>query len=152
MSGMKPSGAVRIYAGELEFPGSQETMEIVIPYTEWALAVAAIDRAAALSLKLSAAIRLIAVHTVPYPMQFGCPAAVHASLVEQLIDLASRSRLTVHPQVILARSRNEGFRAAMPPESAVLLGSRRRLWKTPEERLAQTLAAAGHNVALFHLE
>jgi acetyl esterase/lipase len=149
---MKPLGAFRIYADELEFPGSQDTMEIVIPYTEWALGVAAMDRASALSLKLSAAIRLIAVHAVPYPVQFGCPAAVHANLVEQLVDLASRSRLAVHPQVILARSRDEGFRAALPPESAVLLGTRRRLWKTPEERLAQTLAAAGHKVALFHVE
>jgi hypothetical protein len=149
---MKPNGALWIDPPEVDLFDSPADLEIVIPYTEWALGQAAIDRAAALAAKLPAAVRLIAVHTVPYPMQFGCVAAVHANLVEQLVDLASRSPLTIHPQVVLARSRPEGFRSALPPESTVLLGTRRRLWKTSEERLGAIMAADGHKVALFHVE
>jgi hypothetical protein len=149
---MKPYGAIRIDPPGLEPFGPRETIEIVIPYTEWPLGLAAMDRAAALASRLSAAVRLIAVHTVPYPLEFGCPAAAHAHLVEQLIDLASRCPLKVEPQVVLARSRDEGFRAAMPAESTVLLAGRRRLWKTPEDRLAAVLAGEGHKVALIYVE
>ena len=149
---MKPHGAIRIDPPELESFGSREAIEIVIPYTEWPLGLAAVDRAAVLAARLSALVRLIAVHTVPYPAPFGCPAVAHAYFVEQLIDLASRSPLTVHPQVILARSRFEGFRAAIPAESTVLLAAYRRFWKTAEDRLADMLAGEGHKVALFYVE
>jgi hypothetical protein len=149
---MRPQGAIRIDPPELESFGPREAIEIVIPYTEWQLGLAAVDRAAALAARLSATVRLIAVHTVPYPMPFGCPALAHAWLVEQLVDLASRSPLTVHPQVILARSRFEGFRAAMQAESTVLLATYRRFWKTAEDRLADMLAGEGHKVALIYVE
>jgi hypothetical protein len=149
---MRRQGAIRIDPPELESFGSNKAIEIVIPYTEWPLGSAALDRAAVLAARLSATVRLVAVHTVPYPMPFECPALAHACLVEKLIDLASRSSLTVHPQVILARSRIEGFRAAMQPESTVLLAGRRGIWKTPEDRLAAVLAGEGHKVALFYVE
>lgn len=149
---MKPHGVVSIDPPELDSSGRQGAIEIAIPYTEWALGLAAMNRAAELASKLPAAIRLIAVHTVPYPMQFGCLAAVHAHLVEQLVDLASRSQLAVQPQVVLARSRREGFRGALAAESIVLVASRRRPWKTAEERLAAMLAAEGYKVALLYVE
>ncbi len=148
---MKANRVLHVDPPELE-SSSPGGIEIFIPYTEWSLGEAAIARALVLAAKLPAAIRLIAVHTVPYPMQFGCPATVHAHLVEQLVDLASRCPIAIHPQVILARSREEGFRAALPAESTVLLGVRRRFWKTAEDRLAAMLTADGHKVVLVHVE
>lgn len=156
---MKPISTFRLdspepttFPPELESSGSLRPVSIVIPFTERALAAAAVERAAAYAAKLPAEIRLIAVHTVPYPLQFGCPVAVHAHLVEQLIELASHSRLPVQAQVILSRGRREGFEAAMPPESTVLIACRRRPWKTSEERLAAAFAARDHRVALFYVE
>lgn len=149
---MKPCDSVRIDPPGVKAEERPTPLEIVIPYTEWPLGLAAIERAAVLSAKLPAAIRLIAVHTVPYPMQFGCVAAIHANMVERLVELASRSSLTVHPQVVLARGRQEGFRSAMAARSVVLLASRRRLWKTSEERLANSLSDEGHEVGLFYVE
>ncbi len=137
---------------ELESSGPPAALEIVIPYTEWALTQAAIERAATFGARLTAQIRLIAVHTAPYPMEFGCPAAVHANLVEKLIGLAALSRLAVRPQVVLARGRRQGFQSAMSAESTVLVASRRRPWKTSEERLAAEFAADGHKVAVFYVE
>jgi hypothetical protein len=149
---MKPQGAIRIDPPELESFGFNEAIEIVIPYTEWSLGLAALDHAAVLAARLSATVRLIAVHTVPYPMPFGCPALAHAQLVEQLVDLASRSPLKVHAEVVLARGRNEGFLTSLPAESSVLLAGRRRLWETPEDRLAAMLSGEGHKVALIYVE
>jgi hypothetical protein len=149
---MKPQGAIRIDPPELESFGPREAIEIVIPYTEWPLGRAALDRAGVLTARLSATVRLIAVHAVPYPIPFGCPALAHAYLVEQLVDLASRSPLKVHAEVVLARGREEGFLAALPAESTVLLAVRRRPWKTAEDRLAAMLAGEGHKVALIYVE
>lgn len=133
-------------------PGQPASIEIVVPYTEFSLAVAAMERVSAFGARLSVQIRLVAVHTVPYPARFECPAAVHANLVEQLIQLASRSPVSVCPQVVLARNRMEGFQSVMRPESTVVMASRRRPWRTPEERLAAAFTAQNHNVALFYLE
>ena len=41
---MRPQGAIRIDPPELESFGPREAIEIVIPYTELSLGVAAVDR------------------------------------------------------------------------------------------------------------
>lgn len=149
---MHTHGELQIDPPAIETGGNSGPIEIVVPFTEWAVTEAVMKRAAEFAAKLNARVMLVAVHTVPYPMSFGCPARVHAQLVEQLIDLASRCPLTVNPQVVLARSYEEGFRHALKPESTVLIGTRKRLWKTSEERLAAALAHEGHRVALVHVE
>ena len=100
---MHTSGKLQIDPGTLESAGPGEEIEIVVPYTEWSLGEAVLKRAALLTAGLNATIRLIAVHSLPYPLPFRCPASVHAQLVEQLVDLASRSPLRVDAQVVLAR-------------------------------------------------
>ena len=149
---MLTCGELQIDPPAIEIGGHCGAIEIVVPFTEWAVTEAVMKRAPAYAEKLNASVMLVAVHTVPYPMSFGCPALVHAHLVEQLIDLASQCPLPVNPQVVLARSCQEGFRHALKPESTVLLGTRRRLRKTSEERLAAALARDGHRVALVHVE
>jgi len=72
--------------------------------------------------------------------------------VDTLTSLASECPLPVNPQVVLARSRQEGFRYALHPESTVLVGAHRRPWRTSEERLARMLVSDGHKVALLHLD
>ena len=149
---MNTRGELRIDPGSLETDGFSSEMEIVVPYTEWSVTNALLRRAAELTAGLNARLSLVAVHTVPYPATFGCPTAVHAHLVEQLVDLAGRCSLALTPQVILARSREEGFLYILRPEATVLIGSRKRPWRTSEERLARTLAKDGHKVVLVHID
>jgi hypothetical protein len=149
---MHTSGKLQIDPGTLESAGPGEEIEIVVPYTEWSLGEAVLKRAALLTAGLNATIRLIAVHSLPYPLPFRCPASVHAQLVEQLVDLASRSPLRVDAQVVLARYQDEGFRHVLKPHSVVLIGARKQLWRTREERLACSLAQEGHQVSLVHID
>jgi hypothetical protein len=135
-----------LYAGET---GSE--IEVVVPYTGPETTAAALQRAGVLTAGLEAKVLLIAVHTLPYPAPFVCPALVHAHLVEELMELASRCPLAVQPQVIMARDRMDGFRYALKSGSTVLLASRRGILKTQEERLAHALAEAGHKVALLYI-
>ena len=75
---METGDRLRIDPGSLETDGYAEELDVVVPYTEWSVTDALLKRAAALTAGLNARLTLVAVHTVPYPAPFGCPAAVHA--------------------------------------------------------------------------
>jgi hypothetical protein len=126
-------------------------IELAVLYTEPELAESLLRHAVALTAGLDARVHLVAVHAVPYPRDFECPASAHAHLVQSLMELANQSPLVVNPVVVLARSREEGFHYALHPESTVLVGSRRSVWRTAEEKLARSLARDGHKVALVHI-
>ena len=149
---MQIRGKLHIDPGALELADGQGQLEIVIPYTEWSTTEALLRRVDALTAGLNPVITLVAVHTVPYPAPFACPTSVHAYLVEQLIALADRSSVPVTPHVVLARTAEEGFRHALTPDSTILIGSRKRFWRTQEESLARILAREGHRVALVHID
>jgi hypothetical protein len=149
---MQSRGELRIDPGQLGTDAFSTELELVVPYTDPSLTRALLRKAVALTAGLQARISLVAVHAVPFPADFRCPASTHAFLVNQLMDLAAECPLPVNPQVVLARSRDEGFRYALQPESTVLVGTYRHFWRTSEERLARMLVSDGHKVALLHIE
>lgn len=149
---MQKVGDIRIDPVAFDSSRSGVSLEVVVPYTEWSVTDAVLKRAVDLAAGLDVTITLVAVHTVPYAAGFGCPAVVHAHLVEQLVDLAAHCPLPVTPQVVLARDPADGLKFVLKPESTVLVGSRRHFWRTAEEKLARSLAASGHKVALLYVE
>jgi hypothetical protein len=152
MRKMQTRGELRIDTGQLGTDAFSGDLELVVPYTDPDLTRALLHKAVVLTAGLQAHIALLAVHAVPFPADFRCSTSTHAFLVNQLTDLAAECPLPVIPQVVLARSREEGFRYALRPESTVLVGTHRHFWRTSEERLARTLLADGHKVALLHIE
>jgi hypothetical protein len=148
---MRTRGELRIAPGALENSSDSE-LELVVPYTVPTVTRAVLARVESLTAGLNPRITLIAVHSVPYATTFGCPSSTHAFLVEQLLELSSECRLPVNAQVVLARSRDEGLQFALKAKSTVLLGSRRRPWRTTEERLARKLASSGNKVVLVYVD
>ncbi|MDE3159116.1 MAG: hypothetical protein KGM92_10140 [Acidobacteriota bacterium] len=110
------------------------------------------ERAAVLAAGLNVALKLVAVYVAPYPADLDCPAATKEHLTSRLTELRERSTLPSSVELVVARDRSEGLRQVLPPGSTVLLGSRRRWWRTPEERLARALTHQGHRVSLIHFE
>ncbi|MCX6632854.1 MAG: hypothetical protein NTW28_35090 [Candidatus Solibacter sp.] len=149
---MQSRGELQIDPGKLDKDAFHAEVELVVPYTDPDLTRALLKRAAALTAGLQARIALVAVHSVPFPADLRCPRNEHAFLVEQLMELAAECPLPVNPHVVLARSREEGFRYALRPDSTVLVGTYRHLWRTSEERLARMFVSDGHKVALVHIE
>lgn len=148
---MDTHGKLQIDPGCLAAPAESSTITLSVLYTEPGLTEALLRRAVTLTAGLDARIQLVAVHTVPYPADFECPTAVHAHLVNQLVEIAGRCPLQVNPVVVMARSRAEGFAFALERESTVLVASRKQVWRTAEEKLARSLAQDGHKVALVHV-
>lgn len=127
-------------------------LELAAIYTDRETTGAVLERAADLAAGLNATITLIAVCTVPYQSPFGCPQSVQVHFVEQLTRLASECKLPVRAHLVLASSWNEGFHGFLARQSTVLIGARRRLWRTREEKLARELADNGHRVALLRFD
>jgi len=148
---METRGELRIDPGSLAAFSDSPGIEISVLYTDTVATEALLRHAVSLTAGLNARIHLVAVHSVPYPRDFECPTEVHAHLVASLVALADHCPLPVTPTVVLARSREEGLQFAIQPQSTVLVGSRKSLWRTPEERLARALAQHGHKVALVHV-
>ncbi|MGO9228315.1 MAG: hypothetical protein ACLQKA_03755 [Bryobacteraceae bacterium] len=149
---MRTQGGLNIDPDTLDAGPGERELEIVVPYTEWALADAVLRRAAVLAAGLNVRVRLLAVHSVAYAAPSACPATEHAHLVEQLVDLASRCPIPVEPEVVLAHGWVEGFEYALRHQATILVGTREHFWRTREENLARELARGGHNVALIHVE
>jgi hypothetical protein len=131
-----------VFAGELE---------LVVPFTDPESTRMVLERVRTLTAGLNVRIMLVAIHSLPYPSAFTCPTATHAFLVDQLLELANACPMPVASQVVLARSREDGFRHALKAESTVLVGTRKHMWRTSEERLAKMLVADGHKVILLHI-
>ncbi|MBZ5728062.1 MAG: hypothetical protein LAP87_24120 [Acidobacteriia bacterium] len=141
----------RIDPEELDGDGAGAELEVVVPYTDPTVTAAVLERVQELTAGLRARVSLMAVQALPYPLPFVCPTAVHAYLAGQLTELAGHCALPVTPQVVLARDRQEGFRHALKPASTVVVGTRRRFFRSMEEKLARSLARDGHNVVLVHV-
>ena len=128
------------------------TLEIVVPYIGSELTGQVMERAAVLAAGLNVALKLVAVYVAPYPADLDCPGAMEEHLTARLAELAERSTLPSSVELVVARDRGEGLRQVLPPMSTVLLGTRRRWWRTPEERLARALTRQGHRVSLIRFE
>ena len=148
---MRSHGEVQVDPGRLGVEAFSGPLELVIPYTDPVLAREVLRKAATLIAGLDARLILLAVHAVPFPADFRCVGSNHDFLVDQLTALAEECNLPVTPQVVLARSREDGLRFALNPHSTILVGSRKSILPTSEERLAKMLASEGHKVALVHI-
>jgi len=147
---MRTRGHLRIDPGTFE-AGSSGEIELVVAYTRPDVTRAVLARAAVLATGLNARFLLAAVHVAPDPDSPACRSSAYASLVEELVELCAASPLPAIARVILARSLEDGFHDAFPPQSTVLTGVRRGLPSGPEEALARSLAHAGHQVTLMHV-
>jgi hypothetical protein len=136
----------------LETGDFESRIELVVPYTEPELTREVLAKIPALTAGLHAYIRLVAVLAIPFPADFTCPGSHHTFLVNELIAVSSACSLAICPEVVMARSNEDGLQYALGTESTALVGSRKRLWRTAEEKLAQSLVEQGHRVALLHLE
>jgi hypothetical protein len=139
---MQARGELQIDPASLAPFSDAPVFEIAVLYSEPDATEALLRHTVTLTAGSNATIHLVAVHSVPYPRDFECPASIHAHLVGNLMALAHRCPLPVTPLVVLPRSREEGLQFAIQPNSTVLVGSRKSLWSTPEEKLARSLATA----------
>jgi hypothetical protein len=131
---------------DLEMTGADSALDLVVPFTSVALTRVAMEYASGMGAELTAAIRLIKIQLVPYPMELNQPPVFLHFLEDQLEQF--RSALPFKTEILLARDFAPCLLAALRRNSITVIGFRKRHWRTFNERLAARLQRAGHNVVL----
>jgi uncharacterized protein YlaN (UPF0358 family) len=122
-------------------------LDLVVPFTTPELTRVALDAANRMGAGLNAALRLIKVQVVPFPLDPDqCPVYIDF-LKQQLADL--KSELPAAGEIRLARDFGEGLEGTLGRDSIVILATPKRPWRTRTERLASALRRRGHKVVLI---
>jgi hypothetical protein len=129
---------------------STASLGVVIPYTTSELTKAAL-RHAGVCTDLNVHVSLVDIQIVPFPCPLDQPPIDKEFSEQRLRDLLMESRLAGSAEVLYTRDWLDGFRRVLEPKSLVILGTKRRWWRTREEKLARALSKAGHQVMLLHL-
>ncbi len=97
---------------------------------------------------LHARITLIVAQVVPYPLPLADPD-VPVQFTERVLESLAVEDTTI--EIYLCRDRNETIRRALPPDSLVIVGARKRRWwpswlPSRESQLTRLLRHDGRRV------
>jgi len=121
-------------------------LDLVVPFTTPELTRAALDAADRMGAGLNAALRLVKVQVVPFPLDLNQSPVYVDFLKTQLAQF--ESALPASGEIRLARDFEAGLESTLDPDSVVVLATRNRPWKTRTERLAASLRRVGHKVVM----
>jgi hypothetical protein len=138
---------------EVSRPGKQEQeLNVTVVFTTYEATGFALETASLLAARLNACITLLAFQVVPYPLPLTQPRVSLAFFEHRLSQLAGSTPVSTAVFVYLCRDPVQVLRGLLKPRSLVVLGGRKRWWRTPEKRLAGVLRKAGHEVILSQKE
>jgi hypothetical protein len=124
-------------------------LRVFVPYTSVELTKAALSEATLLVKDLDVHITLFAVQIVPFPLPLERSDVAPEFLVQRLLAIAGEIEAAVNVQLIFARDLDFGMRRILPPNSLVIVATKKSWWPTSEAKLARSLVRAGHSVALL---
>ena len=114
--------------------------------------IPALRIAGALAERWNARIVVIAPKPVPFPRDVADPDVATEFHERELTESLRQCCVEASVTVFLCRNRAEALVAILPPHSVVVLGVRRRWWRTAEEHIATTMRRAGHDVVIAPVE
>jgi hypothetical protein len=121
-------------------------LELNVLFTSGGATIAATKAAGKLAGDLGARIRIIVPQVVPFPLPISEPtvkAEFTAQRVHEMLAIDAEVR------VCLCRDKVDGPVSFLKPHSVILIGRRRRLWRTETDRLARMLRGLGHEVVFI---
>lgn len=133
--------------GVVEPVQHQAELDLVVPFTTPELTRSAVEAADRMSAGLNAAIRLVKVQVVPFPMDLSQSPVYIDFLKEQLSQF--KTELPAAGEIRLSREFEPGLEGTLTGDSLVILATKKRPWRTRTERLAASLRHSGHNVILI---
>ena len=126
-------------------------LDVVVIPTSVDATVMALKRAGALAESLGARITLVVPQVVPYPLPLTSPPVLLDFQERRFAEIAKESPVEIRVQLYLCRDQLETLGKVLRPHSLVVIGGRRRWWRTREEKLARKLQA-GHEVIFTETE
>jgi hypothetical protein len=125
-------------------------LDLKVIFTDLPKTAAALATARTMARGLDARITLIAAQVVPYPRPLADPD-VPVEFTRKLMETVATGESTT-VEILLCRDRYETIRHALPQDSVVILGTRKRhWWPSWERRLASMLHQDGRRVLVIAL-
>jgi hypothetical protein len=125
----------------------QAELDLVVPFTTPDLTRAALHTASQMGAGLGAAIRLVKIQCVPYPLDLD-QSPVYLDFLRQQLQ-SFQAELPLTGEIRLAREFEQGLEGTLHENSVVVLSSPNRPWRTRNERLAANLQRRGRKVILL---
>jgi hypothetical protein len=95
-------------------------------------------------------IRILRMQRVPFPLQLqNSPVSVEV-LRRQTAQIADGLR-AAEISIFLTREPEETLLQTLRPESILVIASKRRPWRTAQQRLKRLCARHGHSVAMLYV-
>jgi hypothetical protein len=129
--------------------GPDAGLEVNVIFTTTEGTLAALKAAARLTTYLNARIRLIMLQAVPHRLPLERPPVSIEFTVQRICDLASAAGVESDALLVLCRDERRTLIEFLKSKSLVLLGGRKLLWPTREQRLAGLLKQHGHDVIFY---
>jgi hypothetical protein len=127
-------------------------LEITVIFTTFDLTQEAVKNAGALAMRLGARVAVVAAQVVPYPLPLDRPPVPHGFIFRRFEALVDQFPVKTEFRVFLCRDQLQCFKSILSSGSPLVMGIRKRLWPTRDERLARQLRRAGHEVILVEAE
>ena len=121
-------------------------LDVAVVFTSADATIAALRRAGALASSLGARIVLLVPQIVPFPLPLNSPPVLIDFSERRFREIARASGIDTAVRIYLCRDRLEMLSVVLKPRSLVIVGGRKRWWRTAEKRLARKLRQAGHEV------
>jgi len=127
-------------------PSLSSPLEVTVVHTDALSTLRAIEKVVHLVAGLAAGIRLLVLQVVPYPLPIEEPDVPLEFTRKLLMEMLPPTSLDVRVDIRVGRDTNVMLESAFAPASLIVVGSRRRWWPTPENRIAKRLQRLGHHV------
>jgi hypothetical protein len=125
---------------------ARRALEITVLYTTVRATLTALRRAGLLARDLGAAIRILNLRIVPYPLPLEHPPTDRDVLSKNISTLADGQPIPTRVEICFGRDVADSLLQSLSPNSIVLVGARTRWWPTKERRWAKQLSRHGHQV------
>ena len=123
-------------------------LEVNVVFTTERGTAAALKTAGNLARQLDAGVRLLVTQVVPFALPLDRPKVAVRFIHERCLKVAlectevAENRINVY----LCRDRSQVLRRVLSANSLVIIGGKRRWWRTAEQKLAKMLEVQGHHV------
>src|SRR5574341_480479 len=123
--------------------GTPAPLSVTVLFTGMDHTIAALRKAERLASGLDARILLLVPVVVPYALPLTEPPVRPDFLVRKLCGVMGHQPGTTGICVCLCRDLRQACREVLKPESLVMIGGRRRWWRTREQGIARELGEIG---------
>jgi len=122
------------------------TNAVYVVYTSPDETFAALRIAGGFASALNVPLILVHYRTVPYPLPVDVPTGISPIQSEEFLERLRVERIDVVGRVYLCRDDRRAIGAALNMPSLVVVGGRRRWWRSKAHSWQRALEAAGHYV------